>query len=234
MGLGGRIVSCAKVEKISRQGTAWALRLANGVTVAADKIIIATNAHTGDFWPRLRRTFIPARTPQVVSCPLSNADRAAILPGGHIMSDTRNLTLGVRLHPDGRLHLGGGGGTAGAERPGPYEALRRQARVLFPRLGALAWKYSWSGFMAMTPDRYPRLFHLAPGIGAVLGYSGRGLAMATIMGRELAEWAVGRAEIDDLALPCSPLRTLPYHFAHTLIGEAAIAYYGAKDRFFRA
>ena len=69
---------------------------------------------------------------------------------------------------------------------------------LFPRLGAVEWQYRWTGFMAMTPDRYPRLFELAPGVAAAMGYSGRGICTATLMGRELARWAAGEAGIDGL------------------------------------
>ena len=65
--------------------------------------------------------------------------------------------------------------------------------------------------MAMTPDRYPRLFELAPGVAAALGYSGRGICTATLMGRELARWAAGEAGIDGLVLPASRPRALPYH-----------------------
>ena len=63
--------------------------------------------------------------------------------------------------------------------------------------------------MAMTPDRYPRLFELAPGVAAALGYSGRGICTATILGRELARWAAGEAGIDELAMPASSSARCP-------------------------
>ena len=46
----------------------------------------------------------------------------------------------------------------------------------------------------MTPDHVPRLHELAPGLFAGLGYNGRGIAAATMMGRDLAALVTGRGE----------------------------------------
>ncbi len=221
---GGAIRRDARVRGIRRGDGGWCLALDKGEVTAA-KVILATNAYTDDAWPGLRRTFLPGRTPQLVSAPLGENQRRSILPGGEIMSDTRYLTVGVRMHPDGRLHLGGGNGTAGGEAPALFDELARQGRRLFPHLGDLAWEYRWSGHMAMTPDRYPRLFELAPDAAAALGYSGRGICTATIMGRELARWASGEARIGDLVLPLSSFRTLPYYPLRDLIVEGAVVYH---------
>ncbi|MGZ3340831.1 MAG: NAD(P)/FAD-dependent oxidoreductase [Reyranella sp.] len=229
IGLGGAIRQKAEVRSIERAGTKWRVRTARG-HVDAEHVIIGTNAYTGAFWPGLKKTFLPSRTPQLVSRPLRDNVAKSILPGGQIMSDTRYLTVGVRMHEDGRLHLGGGNGTAGAETDALYAPLARQAHLLYPQLGELEWQYRWSGFMAMTPDRYPRLFELAPGIAAALGYSGRGICTATILGAELARWAAGEAGIDELAMPASSFRTLPYYALRGIIVDSAVRYYSFRDR----
>jgi len=181
---GGAIRKKAEVRSIRRVGTGWQVSTDCG-GVYAETVIIGTNAYTGTFWPGLRKTFLPSRTPQLVSRPLRDNVAKSILPGGQIMSDTRYLTVGVRMHAEGRLHMGGGNGTAGGESDTLYAPLAEHARRLFPQIDELEWQYRWTGFMAMTPDRYPRLFELAPGVAAALGYSGRGICTATILGREL-------------------------------------------------
>lgn len=231
---GGTVRKKAEVRAITRQsaergGTRWQVITDHGA-VAAETVIIGTNAYTGAFWPGLQKTFLPARTPQIVSRPLRDNIAKSILPDGQIMSDTRYLTVGVRLHADGRLHLGGGGGTAGTESDALFAGLAAYARLLYPHLGELHWDYRWTGFMAMTPDRYPRLFELAPGVAAALGYSGRGICTATILGRELARWAGGAAGIDELALPASTFRTLPYYPLRGLIVDSAVRYHRFRDR----
>lgn len=226
---GGRIRREAHVRSILRTATGWRLTLDRG-NIVASRVILGTNGYTDDLWPGLKKSFLPARTPQIVSRPLRDNVRRSILPGGQIMSDTRYLTVGVRMHADGRLHLGGGGGTAGADKLALYEPLSRQASTLFPHLGEIEWEFRWSGFMAMTPDRYPRLFELGPGVAASLGYSGRGICTATIMGRELARWAAGEGAIDELALPASTFRTLPYYALRGPIVEGAVLFHSVRDR----
>lgn len=225
---GGQIRRKAHVNSIVRAASGWRVNLDRG-SVMASRVILGTNGYTDDLWPGLKKTFLPARTPQVVSKPLRDNVRKSILPDGQIMSDTRYLTVGVRMHADGRMHLGGGG-TAGADRPTLYEQLPKEARALYPQLGDVEWEYRWSGFMAMTPDRYPRMFELAPDVAAALGYSGRGICTATIMGRELARWAAGDAGIDDLALPVSTFRTLPYYALRGPIIEGTVLFHTLRDR----
>jgi sarcosine oxidase len=226
---GGAIRQKAHVRSVRRSGMQWYVGTDRG-GVTADTVIVGTNAYTGQFWPGLRKTFLPSRTPQLVSQPLRDNLAKSILPGGQIMSDTRYLTVGVRMHADGRLHMGGGNGTSGGETEALYVPLAEQALRLFPQLGELQWQYRWSGFMAMTPDRYPRLFELAPGIAAALGYSGRGICTATILGRELGRWAAGEAAIDALAMPASTFRTLPYYALRGPIIDWAVRYYSYRDR----
>jgi glycine/D-amino acid oxidase-like deaminating enzyme len=229
MAAGGAIRQKALVRSIERTGIQWRVTTDRG-GVDADSVIIGTNAYTGAFWPGLQKTSLPTRTPQLVSRPLRDNVAKSILPGGQIMSDTRALTVGVRLHADGRLHMGGGNGTAGAESDALYAPLAKHARLLYPQLGELQWQYRWTGLMAMTPDRYPRLFELAPGVAAALGYSGRGICTATILGRELARWAAGEAGIDELAMPASSFGTLPYYPLRGIIVESAVRYYSVRDR----
>ena len=53
----------------------------------------------------------------------------------------------------------------------------------------------------MQQRTIPRLFQLAPGIVASLGYSGRGVPTGTMMGTVLAEWAKGLPEKDRALKP---------------------------------
>lgn len=225
----GRIYKHAHVSAVRKEGSQWLAVLENG-SVRADRVIIATNGYTDDLWPGLKRTVLPARTPQLVSEPLPEEIRQRILPGGETLSDTKARILGIRIHPDGRIHFGGGGASPGPDREQPYANIRRQSQAIFPFLGKLRWAYRWSGFVALTPDRYPRLFELAPGVTSVLGYSGRGLGAGTLMGQELAAWASGAAAIDDLALPLSRYQELPYYPLKNLAIDLALGYYAWQDK----
>jgi glycine/D-amino acid oxidase-like deaminating enzyme len=78
----------------------------------------------------------------------------------------------------------------------------------------------------MTPDHVPRLHELAPGLFAGLGYNGRGIAAATMMGRDLAVLVQGRQET---AFPRVDVRPLPYAPIAPLLVRAAAWLYRARD-----
>ena len=117
------------------------------------------------------------------------------------------LTLGVRMLPDGRLHGSAHGPSFGAEPEADWRRVDARIRRLFPQLGAMRWQQAWSGWVAMTTDHFPRLHELAPGLYAGLGYNGRGIAAATMMGRDLATLVRG-ARDDATVFPLTPLRPL--------------------------
>jgi glycine/D-amino acid oxidase-like deaminating enzyme len=56
----------------------------------------------------------------------------------------------------------------------------------------------WIGRLAATTDHYPHIHETAEGVLVCLGYNGRGVAMSTAMGPELARRVMGgkAAEID--------------------------------------
>ena len=88
--------------------------------------------------------------------------------------------------------------------------MRDKLKWLLPQLTEVDWQYYWLGALDMQPRTIPRLFDLAPGVVASLGYSGRGVPTGTMMGTVLAEWAMG-ARREDLAVPLEPLRSVPLY-----------------------
>ena len=58
----------------------------------------------------------------------------------------------------------------------------------------MEWEYHWAGWPAITCDHLPRLFALDQGVYAGLGYNGRGVASATLMGQQLAGMILGDRE----------------------------------------
>jgi len=64
---------------------------------------------------------------------------------------------------------------------------------------------------------------------AALGYNGRGVAMATALGRVLADWASGTPE-DQLDFPVTDPRPIPFHFLSKPAVSATVAWYRLRDR----
>ena len=72
----------------------------------------------------------------------------------------------------------------------------------------MGWTQGWSGQLAVTLDQYPHWHEPETDLLAALGYNGRGVAMATLAGRELAAYLVqGGAPL----FPLSPVRPIALH-----------------------
>ena len=124
-------------------------------------------------------------------------------------------------------------GARGAYTPDATQARFAQARAitveLFPQLADVKWQYEWGGYIAATADHYPHLHDMGNGIAAGLGYNGRGVVMAILMGKVLADWASGMPK-GDLGFPVSNLRKILFHRLHRFGVEATVACYKFMDR----
>jgi glycine/D-amino acid oxidase-like deaminating enzyme len=219
MAAGAVLHGRSPVTGLVREGGVWRAVTAKG-SVRADRVIIGTNGYTDDLLPGLKRTVIPVRSYIVATAPLSDNLRKTILPQGHCVSDSRQLLFYWRLDAHGRLVMGGRGPLRDRSRFSDYEPVRRAIRRLYPQVGEPQWQYHWNGRVAVTADGLPHLHEPAPGLAVALGYNGRGVAMASRMGKLLADHALG-ASAAELGFPVSPIRPIPGH-AVRLPGLAAV------------
>lgn len=208
-GQGARIHTKTPATALERGPKGWVVRTPLG-SVTAERVVLATNAYSDDLWPRLRRSFVPVKSWQMATKPLSDNIRKTVLPGRHALSDTRGDLQFARYDWQGRL-------ISGASLIFDVNSEERLKSIVgarlkrnFPQLGDVEWEYVWSGFLAMTPDYLPRLHVLAPGVFSWLGCNGRGVALATAMGPVLADLARG-ADPAQAPLPIVEPRPIPLH-----------------------
>lgn len=225
IGAGAVVHTGSPVQAIRPVAGGWALETPRG-TLTAERIVIATQAYTGNFWPGLKRTIVPVRSYQMATSVLSDNIRKTILPEGHALSDTRGDLYFYRFDANGRLVTGGGlmipFGWDSRIRARIAERLRR----VYPQIGEVRFDYSWWGYIAATADKMPHVYDLAPGVLSWTGCNGRGVALATALGRELAR-ATNGTPLRDIAAPVETrLRTIAGH-AFRSIG---IAWNVAKAR----
>jgi glycine/D-amino acid oxidase-like deaminating enzyme len=223
---GATLYAQTSVRALTRRDGRWAID-ADSAELTADNVVIATNAYTGDLWPGLRESIIPMRGHGFVTEPLSDNVRHAILPERQSLTDTRLLYSGVRMLPDGRLHGSAHGPSFGAEPRADWRRVDARIRRLFPQLGGVKWQQAWTGWVAMTTDHFPRLHELAPGLYAGLGYNGRGIAAATMMGRDLATLVRGAREAT--VFPLTPLRPLGWHRVAPTLVRGLVQVYRLRD-----
>ena len=210
---GARIHPRSPAISYERSEGNWQIRSANGVVRAA-KAVFATNALVGDLAPDVARTIIPVRPYQVATQPLDDATRQRILPNRQPVADLHRHTFAYRWSPDNRLVTGGLAIVATA-RAGPRIAngfLARLNRYL-PDLPPLEPAFVWNGVIATTPSFLPEVWEIAPGLYAPIACNGRGVAIATAMGRALAGFLLRE---EGAALPVALGRPSP-RAAHRLL-----------------
>ena len=227
---GARIHSGTRIESLERVSGGWRARAARGEVVAS-RVVIATNGYSDALWPGLRRSVIPVFSQIVATAPLPAALAARILPGRSVLYESGLVTVYYRVDAGGRLLIGGRGPLHEIRAPSELAHLTAYARRLWPALDDTAWTHAWGGRIAMTWDHYPHLHEPADGILIALGYNGRGVALASALGAELARRLIdSRAE---LALPVSALRAIPLHALWPLAVKAAVLRGRIADRFGR-
>ncbi len=208
---GAAIHGASRVTALTREGGGrrWRATTPRGA-VRAETVVLGTNGYTDDLWPGLRRSIVPVFSSIAATAPLPAAVAAGIMPMRASLYESGHVTVYLRIDQAGRLLIGGRGPQRPIGDPGPVRYLVRYAERLWPQLAGAAWTHGWNGQLAMTTDHYPHLHEAAPGLLACLGYNGRGVALATAMGGEIARLATG-TPARDIALPVTPIRPIPLH-----------------------
>jgi gamma-glutamylputrescine oxidase len=101
---------------------------------------------------------------------------------------------------------------------------------VFPDLAEARIEHAWGGTLAITRSRLPCFARPAPNILSASGYSGHGVALATLAGRILAEAVAGQAERFDLM---ARLPTPPFPGGTALrapVLALAMSWYALRDR----
>jgi glycine/D-amino acid oxidase-like deaminating enzyme len=209
MQAGAAIFGGTAAQRVQRNGGSWHVATPGG-TLRADKLVLATNGYSDDLWPGLRRSIVPVFSAIVASEPLADSVAREVMPARSVLYETGRITVYYRLDRDNRLLMGGRSVQRDITAPRELGYLVRYAERLWPALRGIRWTHAWSGQLAVTPDHYPHIHEPHDDALICLGYNGRGMAMSTAMGPQLARRITGgRAE--ELDMPITTLRTIPFH-----------------------
>jgi glycine/D-amino acid oxidase-like deaminating enzyme len=213
---------------LSRDGARWRIETPHAV-VRADKVLIATNGFTDDLWPGLRQTVVPLFSSIAATAPLSDDVARQIMPTRSVLYESGHITVYYRIDASNRLLMGGRGPMQWIRNANAVAYLVRYAEQLWPAIRGTAWTHGWNSRLAMTADHLPHVHEPAPGVLAYLGCNGRGVALATSMGEQLARRLIGgeNAQID---LPITTIRPIRFHAAWPVGVRSAVLVGRLRDR----
>ncbi len=198
--LGARIHERTRVTRLRRVGGGVAVETADGPTIRASRVIIATSAYSG-WLRRLSPLFVPVYDYVLVSEPLTPGQHEAIgWRGREGLSDSNNQFHYFRLTADDRVlwggydaiyHFGSRVGPPQDARPATWDRLERHFRAAFPALADLRFPYRWGGAIDTTSSFTVTFGQTLGGrVTYALGYTGLGVGAS--------RWAAG--VVRDLAL----------------------------------
>jgi gamma-glutamylputrescine oxidase len=165
--------------------------------VIADKLLLACDAFSGEIAPQLAPYIAHVESFIVATTPLPPHLAETIVPGDVAVADTRHVLDYYRKSADDRLLFAGRESYLFPPRDIAALVRPRMLRV-FPALADTHIEYAWSGTVGITVTRMPHFGQLSERVFFAHGYSGQGVALATLGGKLLAEAALGKRERFDV------------------------------------
>ena len=224
---GALVHTRSPVTGLARAGDAWRVQLRDA-RVTAKRVVVATNAYSGDAFGDLARSIVTVPSYQMATEPLPESLRAAVLPSNHAMSDTHGDLYFARKDARGRLVTGG------ALVLGFDFADRLRLRIgkrlakLWPQLHGVRFDYVWHGKLSMTRDGVPHFHRLGENAFAWIGCNGRAVALGTALGPVLADAVLGASD-DALPVPVTALGRIPAHALAQSVATFALLPYRWRD-----
>lgn len=223
---GVRIYERSEVHMIDHGDTARVST--NHGKVYAPHLILACNGYLGHLDRHVAARVMPINNFIVATEPLG--DRAeTLIKKGIAVADSKFVVNYFRMSPDKRL-LFGGGESYGYKFPNIDKAVRKPLAQVFPDLADVKFEYKWGGTLAITMNRLPFFTRAHSNALSASGYSGHGVALATLAGKIMAEAISGQAERFDTlaALPSSAFPGGATMRSPLLV--LAMTWYGLRDK----
>ena len=175
------------------QDNRWEVATPAGL-VRANALVMATDSYPFKMsWVQPLKS-VPVYYFQVATAPLTEKQRASILPGGEGCWDTATVMSSWRLDHEGRLIIGGMGQLSHIASGMHRQWIGRKIAKLFPALKGIEIERAWDGRIGMTQEKLPKIWRFGPGAYACFGYSGRGIAPGTVFGQRLANCILDKTE----------------------------------------
>ena len=213
---------------LRHEGGRWLIETPRAV-VRSEKVLIATNGFTDDLWPDLRRTIVPVFSSIAATETLPDDIARQIMPTRSVLYESGHITVYYRVDASNRLLMGGRGPMQWIRDPSAVAYLMRYAIRLWPALRGISWTHGWNSRLAMTSDHFPHVHEPGPGALVYLGCNGRGVALATAMGQQLAKRLIG-GETAKIDMPITSLRPIRFHALWPVAVKTAVLYGRIRDR----
>ncbi len=184
---GALLCACARAISLQRRGTRFFIKTERG-ELEADSVLVGTSGYTGNITQKLQRKIIPIGSFIIATERLSDELVKELSPHNRMIFDFKHYLNYFRLW-DNRMIFGG----RAAFFPESQNTIKRSAEILqremiqvYPQLKNAKVEYVWGGTLDFAFDMMTHVGEV-DGIYYSLGYAGHGVAMASHLGKTVAE-----------------------------------------------
>jgi glycine/D-amino acid oxidase-like deaminating enzyme len=184
---GATLHARARVNKLGLREKCFVLETERG-PLSAESVFVATSGYTGGVTRKLQKKVIPIGSFIIATEKLSDDLVKELIPKNRMIFDYKHYLNYFRLW-ENRMIFGG----RAAFFPETSNTIQRSAEILrremiqvYPQLKDARIEYVWGGTLDFAFDMMTHVGEV-DGMYYSLGYAGHGVAMATYLGRTVAE-----------------------------------------------
>jgi len=205
---GATLQARTRVNRLERREKRFVLETTRGL-LNAESVLVATSGYTGNVTRKLQKKVIPIGSFIIATEKLPDELARQLIPNGRMIFDSMHYLNYFRLW-DNRMIFGG----RAAFFPESSKTIQRSAEILqremisvYPQLKDVKIEYVWGGTLDFAFDMMTHVGEM-DGVYYSLGYAGHGVAMATYLGKTVAE-AMLKGSIKDHPFNLFPFPSAP-------------------------
>ncbi|KZD01440.1 MULTISPECIES: FAD-binding oxidoreductase [unclassified Thalassospira] len=195
---GARIFEGAVVTSYENQAGKVTVKTKDSSVVSANKLVLGCNGYLDALDDRVAKRVMPINNFVIATEPLGDDLARELIRDDVAVADSKFVINYYRLSADKRM-LFGGGETYGYNFPRDIKAFVSPHMLeVYPQLKDVKIDYGWGGTLAITMNRMPFFEKIEDNVFTASGYSGHGVAMATLAGQIMADAVSGTMERFDV------------------------------------
>ena len=197
--------------------------------IECDQVILAGNGYLGHLDGKVGARVMPINNFIVATEPLG--ERAGeVLSQRIACHDTKFVVNYWRLDEENRLIFGGGENVSYRFPKDIFAKVRKPLLEIYPGLADVRLTHAWGGTLAITMNRMPAFLRPAPNCLSASGFSGHGVALATLAGKLMAQAVSGQAQGFDTMAALAPRPFPGGGMLRFPLLVAGMSWYSLRDR----
>ncbi|MBV5324693.1 MAG: FAD-binding oxidoreductase, partial [Rhodospirillaceae bacterium] len=182
---GGRIFVESPVGTLTSTGDTWRAETPQGAVVAR-RLVLAANGGNAALHPALRQTTLPLHVVEFATAPLTDDQRAHVLPQGGSFTDKNPYVFTARYDRLGQLISAFPVSLLVRGQDAFHREARRRLASHFDALPVPEIDYLWEGTAWINTSFLPEIYDLGDNAYAIQACNGRGISINSAIGREMA------------------------------------------------